>query len=95
MKNKASLVSDLAEQIGFDFTLLESLGIYIKSKLHNALILAILNISLNSIPNPKKDGEEVIESYESTERDKKREELKERIEVTGDKEKTLAQIKNV
>ena len=60
MKNKSTLINDLAEQIGLDFSLLESLGIYVKSKLHNGLILSILNISLNAIPNPKKEGEEIV-----------------------------------
>ena len=85
MKNKPERISEFIQKIGLDLSLLESLGVHVKSNVHNAFLEALFNIYLNSLPAPKKEGEEVVDSYEHTDKDKKRETLKEKIVITNDK----------
>lgn len=52
-----------------------------------------MSIFLNCLPAPKMEGEEVVNSYEHTDSDKKREELKSKIELVPVEVSTIELIK--
>jgi hypothetical protein len=93
MNNKEQMIQLLIEQISLDITVLESNGINLKSELHNNVLTALMNIYLTCLPQPKMDGEEVVAAYEPNDKDKKREELKHKLEFVAVQNSVVDEIK--
>lgn len=81
MNQKKMIIDDLIEKISLEISVLEAAGISLKSQVHNSILHALMSIYLNCLPGPKMEGEEIVAAYEADEKDKKREELKSKIEL--------------
>ena len=95
MKNKETNIQELKEKITLDVSILESHGVNIKSALHKNIICTLLSIVLNSLPEPQMDGEEVVSSYDATDKDKKRQYLKDKVTIINRNADEIEQRKTI
>ena len=63
--------------------------------MHSNILTTLLNIYLNALPEAKMEGEEVVSSYQANQRDKKREELREKINVCVQAQGQREEVANI
>jgi hypothetical protein len=90
MRDKDSEVKELAEQISLDLSLLEATKINVKTKLLNAFIQAILNISLTVRPESSEE-----DPYELPDKEKKHLEIIDKVHILRQEETFVQKIEKM
>lgn len=58
MMNKEKTITNLIEEVSLDLSLIEALGIFINTNLHNKFLHALFRILLTIQPKKENDGDQ-------------------------------------